>query len=112
MIDGIYTITFRGAADWGMGMLIFKNAVITGADVTGVQYDGSYVESNNLVKAKIKMIVPPGVTLVQGSPAQPIQYEIPFEVDIPILSFENQSPVLIHLPPGPVNVIFTKLRVI
>lgn len=42
MIDGIYQITFRGAADWGIGILHLKDRVITGADVGGVLYDGAY----------------------------------------------------------------------
>jgi hypothetical protein len=44
MMDGIYSITFRGATDWGLGMLVLRSGQLTGADVGGVLYDGRYHE--------------------------------------------------------------------
>jgi len=41
-MDGIYAIRFRGAADWGLGMLVLQGGKITGVDAGGVQYDGVY----------------------------------------------------------------------
>ena len=109
-MDGFYQISFRGAADWGIGLLIFNNGAITGVDVGGALYDGSYYCSDAIIHSKIKLTVPPGVSLVQGVPAQKTEYAIDFSVDIPISSLNNAAPILIQLPVGPVNVVFTKLR--
>jgi hypothetical protein len=47
MFEGIYSITFRGRADWSMGMLILQGGMITGADVGGALYDGRYVKNGS-----------------------------------------------------------------
>lgn len=110
MLDGIYSIAFRGRADWGMGMLLLQQGKILGADSGGVQYDGKYVENISDVKIELTMTVPPGATLVQGTKAQSSSYSIQIEESIPAAVFFNGEPVLLNLPPGPVNVIFRCLR--
>ena len=111
-VDGIYSVTFRGAADWGMGLLMFHRGVITGADASGVTFDGTYRDSDDssAISAQVKMTVPPGTMLVQGFTSGSEAEEIPFSVRIPKNSMERQDPVRIELPPGPVNAIFRKLR--
>jgi hypothetical protein len=110
MLDGIYLITFRGRADWGMGMLILQRGVITGADTGGALYDGSYLECGANLQLKLTLTVPPGATLVQGTPAQPNQYSISSETTLPTKALLSGEPILVQLPPGPVNVIFRRLR--
>jgi hypothetical protein len=110
VMDGMYSMHFRGAADWGMGMLILQRGQITGADFSGALYDGSYRVEGSEIEVRMTMTVPPGVTLVQGTPAQPTKYEVPIYLRIPISILETQQPVLMQLPPGPVNVIFRRLR--
>ena len=110
MLDGIYSIVFRGADDFGMGILILNSGNILGADVGGIQYDGKYSESNDVVEVDLTMTVPPGATLVQGTKAQSLVYTIPVKTTVPKNAFEQNQPVLLQLPPGPVNVIFRRLR--
>ena len=110
MIDGIYQITFRGAVDWGIGILHLKDEVITGADVGGVLYDGVYSGQGEKFKFDLTCTVPPGVSLVQGTPPQSNEYSFKFSLDLAKKDLESQQPVLIQLPPGPVNVIFKRLR--
>jgi hypothetical protein len=110
MLDGIYSITFRGRADWGMGMIILQHGSITGADAMGALYDGSYIDSGANLEIRFTMTVPPGVALVQGTPAQPKAYSISTEATVPKTAFAEGHPVLLQLPPGPVNVIFRRLR--
>lgn len=112
MLDGIYAITFRGAADWGMGLLVLYKGTITGADVGGALYDGKYIDQGDTIQVDMVMKVPPGVTLVQGTAPRSTAYEVPFNVVIDKKAFENNQPVLVNLPPGPVNVIFKRLRTI
>src|SRR6476661_2868288 len=40
-MDGIYSVTFRGAVDWGVGMLLLLHGRIVGADVAGILFDGT-----------------------------------------------------------------------
>lgn len=62
MTDGIYTMTFRGKADWGMGMLVFRQGIIAGADSGGVVYDGTYSNDGTNLLVQAKMTVPPGAS--------------------------------------------------
>ena len=109
-VDGIYSITFRGAADWGMGLLMLQNKAITGADVGGITYDGTFEEKNDSVIVNMQLTVPPGVTLVQGTRPHPEVTTFPFKATIPKRAIDTHEPVLVQMPIGPVNVIFKRLR--
>ena len=110
MINGIYQINYRGAAGLGTGLLLFRNGVVAGADMLGGTYDGTYSVDGKTMTLKIKMVVPPGVSLVQGTLPQSTEYSIEFVVSAPVSALENSQPVLLDLPPGPVNAIFRPLR--
>jgi hypothetical protein len=102
MIAGIYTMTYRGTTgDWGMGMLVLRKGTVVGADALGFLYDGRYIELPDSLVLEISLTVPPGVTLVQGTPAQPKAYTVPFNATIPKAAIEASTPVLVQLPPGP-----------
>ena len=109
-MDGIYSMTFRGAFDWGIGMLVLRKEVVTGVDAAGVNYDGRYLDLGDKIKFEIVMKIPPGVTLVQGTPARPDTYETCFKATISKADMVNNQTIKLNLPQGPVNVIFSKLR--
>lgn len=109
-LDGIYALSFRGAASFGMGVIALRDGVIAGADVGGVIYDGTYNETAQDVTLDIEMTVPPGVSLVQGTAPRPTSYHVPFHAIIPKQAIETNEPVLVDLPPGPMNVIIRRLR--
>jgi hypothetical protein len=111
MVDGIYTMTYLGASgDWGMGMLVLRQGIVVGADAVGGLYDGRYIETPDSLNVEMAMTVPAGVTLVQGTPARPTAYQVPFNVTIPKASLEKSTPILVQLPPGPVNLIVKRIR--
>lgn len=110
MVDGIYTMTFRGAADWGMGMLVLRRGTITGADIGGCLYEGLYTEEPENIVMQLHMTVPAGATLVQGTKPQPKPYVLSFNLHAPKRSLETSTPILVQLPPGPVNVIVRRLK--
>ena len=110
MIAGIYSITFRGAADRGIGMLVLQGGTVTGADAAGVLFDGTYKEDGERVSFSLTMTVPPGVVLVQGTAPRPVPDEVPIAASVPVKALDNFEPVLMEMPPGPVNVIFRRLR--
>ena len=103
-------MTFRGAFDWGIGMLVLRKKVVTGVDAAGVNYDGQYIDLGDTIEFEIVMKIPPGVTLVQGTPARPDTYETSFTATISRVAIEKNQTVQLNLPQGPVNAIFCKLR--
>jgi hypothetical protein len=107
---GIYTLHFRGAAGWGMGLLELRDGIAAGADMAGALYDGTYEETDEDLTLKMHMTVPPGVTLAQGTAPKPVQYSVDFNARIPKGSIESGEPILVDLPPGPLNVIVARLR--
>ena len=109
-MDGIYSITFRGAVDWGIGMLVLRKGIVTGADAAGVYYDGHYRDSGSAVEFNITMTVPPGVTLVQGTAARSDVYRTSFNASILKTDIAESRTIELELPQGPVNAIFYKLR--
>ncbi len=110
MLDGIYSITFRGAADWGMGLLLLRNGTVVGADVGGVQYDGAYFEGPSSVDIDIVLTVPPGVQLAQGTPARATRYSFPIKSKLSTSALDGKQPATLDTPYGPVSVIFHRLR--
>lgn len=110
MIDGIYEIKFRGYADWGSGVLLLQRGVIAGADVGGVTYDGSFQEKTDAIDIRLTLIVPPGGTLVMGTPPQPKEFQFEIASSIPKRNIESGEYVTLETEFGPVNVVFRKLR--
>jgi T3SS negative regulator,GrlR len=68
MKDGMYGIQFAGAVGTGMGMLVFENGRIYGADEGHGKYDGTYVAnpSSGMVDVNIRVQMPANRTSVVG----------------------------------------------
>jgi hypothetical protein len=109
-MDGIYSVTFRGAVDWGVGMLLLRKGRIVGTDVGGILFDGIYRNVNDALAVEVVMTVPPGATLVQGTSPKSQPYTVEFKATIPNQALKDGVPVLLDMPPGPVNAIFKFLR--
>ena len=109
-MEGIYSVTFRGAVEWGMGMLLLRAGSIIGADVAGVLFDGTYRTVDGKMAVNVVMTVPPGAVLVQGTLPRPQAYTVQFDSLVPLHALTDGTPVLLQMPPGPVNVIFKFLR--
>jgi hypothetical protein len=73
-------------------------------------YNGRYSESDQNLQFDLTLTVPPGVTLVQGTKASPTEYAIRTRASVPKRALRNSEPVLVELPPGPVNIIFRYVR--
>jgi hypothetical protein len=110
MSAGIYLMTYRGAAGWGQGLIVLRAGKVTGADAAGGLYDGTYDTQPKGMTFDLTLTVPPGVVLVQGTQPQPTTYAVPFKAFIPYEAIEKEQPVLVSLPPGPVNAIVKRLR--
>ncbi len=73
MREGIYKVDYQGIAGLGFAMLILESGTVTGADVTGGIYDGSYEwnEQTRLLDVVVKVAVSEGSVLVTGNVAPP-----------------------------------------
>ena len=110
MIEGFYSVAFRGQADWGMGVLVLYNGTVAGADVGGVSYDGFYTIETSIISIALTLTVPAGIALVQGKQKQPKPYSIKIDMNIHPDQILTAVQLLVQIVYGPVNVIFKKLR--
>lgn len=66
MVDGFWTVQFQGVQGGGGGVAVFNKHKVQGGD-SGYTYLGTYEESGNNVKAKIKVSnFSPGFPNVMG----------------------------------------------
>jgi hypothetical protein len=107
-MQGFYALYYTGTGGFGHAVLVMNDGVITGADVTGGVYDGTYTVLDDAIDIKVDFVVPAGATLVTGqSLTESLKQSITANL---ALHFADGRPVLITTPMGPVNVIFKKLR--
>lgn len=74
--EGMYGVAFAGVDGTGQGVLVVNNGLAYGYDVGGGKYDGSYTPSKSPghIDLRLRVTVPPGTSLVQGVPPQPMEY--------------------------------------
>jgi hypothetical protein len=109
MPDGLYQIQYEGAQGQGTGVVLLTNGKILGSD-GGVDYDGTYVlrPPNNIVSARIKCTVHPGIELVTGFPARETIYDFSIAAEFPA---QGSNTVLVYGPDGaPIVVSINCLR--
>ncbi len=109
-IDGFYAAYLAGRAGNGFAMLILRHGIITGADLVGAYYDGTYTKNpNNNYDVKLNSTLPPNITLIQGGQSSP-QGEISklnFELE---QNFAQKDYISVDTTRGPVNAKLVKLR--
>ncbi len=109
-LNGIYSAYLSGKSGQGFVMLVFRNDQLTGVDIGGVKYDGSYKQDDNKqIVVTLTVAYPPNALLVQGVRTGPeadshqLQFTIPANfLELPFVRVEAKH--------GPVNVKFVKLR--
>jgi len=109
-MDGFYAVYYTGQAGSGFGMLVMKDGVIAGADVTGGTYDGTFTTSGDSLNGTVRMIVPANQPLVTGAGPSAQPYSINFPISLSASRVQQGQPVTIKLPTGPVNLILRKVR--
>ena len=109
-LSGIYAGYMAAAGGQGMALFVFNSGVIAGADMGGVQFDGSYrTNDDGTFTGTVDVKIPAGVTVIQGVTAPPagLQYQVPLSMPADFISqpyFELTTPL------GRVNVRLQKLR--
>lgn len=108
-MEGFYAVYYTGVAGFGHAVLVIKDGIVTGADVTGGVYDGTVkLGDPSRVSIEATLTVPAGTTLVTGQ-TFPSQYSQTIKAQLP-KDFASGYTVPIETPLGPVNAIFKKLR--
>lgn len=108
-MEGFYAVYYTGVAGFGHAVLVMRDGVVTGADVTGGIYDGKFkVADAGSVSIEVTLTVPAGTTLVTGQ-TLPAPYSQTIKAELSA-HFANGQPVPVQTPLGPVNAIFKKLR--
>lgn len=79
MKNGWYLLRFKTGNDYGDGMLIFEDGIISGADQSAVRFDGTYGPEGDNIHAVIKVTYPPGVMSVFGI-ANPYEWSLDFAI--------------------------------
>ena len=74
-IDGTYGFVYCGVNGIGIGALVVEGGKVQGHDYAGGSYTGTAASLLNGIDVDLKMVVPAGGELVQGTAAQEIPYE-------------------------------------
>jgi hypothetical protein len=110
-IDGFYAAYFAGVSGTSIGMFVFKDGVVVGADAGGGRYDGEFTVSpdGQSIEAKIRFTLPVGNQSITGAAAtaEPITIEVPLRLPI---EFNRNDVHRIETPIGPINAKFDKIR--
>ena len=111
MLDGFYALYYTGKFGTGFGVIVLKDGIVTGADVSGGVYDGQYTvkPDQGIFEGAIKLTIPPGILLVTGAPPSQNSFTQEFPVSLP-LNIDPSHPVTVQTSTGPVNIILKKLR--
>lgn len=110
-VDGFYTAYFSGFAGNSLGMFVFKEGIVVGADAGGGRYDGEFTMTadGTHIEAQIRFTLPVGNQSITGmsAEAEPISIEVPLRLPI---EFNRNDVHRIETPIGPINAKFEKIR--
>lgn len=107
-MSALYAMRYLGSTGVGAGSLYIGKGIVTGIDVGGGYYDGTYVEENGRLKGSAKLSAPRGAVLVTGQQL-PAGASIALTVDWP-KDFANGNAQTVSVNGMPVQVTFEKVR--
>jgi hypothetical protein len=103
-MNGFYAVYYTGKTGSGFAVIVFKDGIITGADMSGGLYDGQYTisEDGRILEGTITLTVAPGVSLVTGAPVSHVSYTQQFPISFPWTPFDPEhSPYSFTRLPDP-----------
>lgn len=110
-MDGFYSAYFTGVVGNSMALFAFRDGVITGVDVGGMQYDGIYSvdQGRSVITGTMVYVIQPGHQLITGAAAgtEPVRIEFPLELPV---GFADGRVLSLPTPSGVVNARFQKVR--
>ena len=108
-INGFYGAYLTGIATQGFAMFVFRNGRVVGVDIGGVKYDGTYTDTAAGYAVKLKVVIPPNVSLIQGVTVGPQGDSSELSFELP-LAFLEKPFLRVNAKHGPVNAKIVKLR--
>jgi transcriptional regulator with XRE-family HTH domain len=109
--EGIYHVVYKGETnDEGAATLVLRNGKISGTDIAGGSFDGTYVfdPATGLNTVMLAMRVPPGVELVTGLSSGPFGATVPILANLKRAA--PRSTATVNVAGRPVEVQLTFLR--
>ncbi|MCB1478607.1 MAG: hypothetical protein KDJ62_07000 [Rhodobiaceae bacterium] len=106
-VDGIYTAYLTGVAGQGMAMFVFKDGKISGADVAGLVFSGSYNITNKKLIGEVVYQMPAGSTSITGASFDQHSDNIVVPLELPEIIDPTET-YRINTPIGPLNAKFVK----
>jgi hypothetical protein len=108
-MNGTFGFVYCGAAGVGIGVFTVSGVTLKGTDASGVHYRGSVVEqADGRLLVDMKMTVPVGVCLVQGTSPQEVPHERHFRHVFPA-HFGDGEPIRLEGQPGPLNLMIRRV---
>ncbi|HMS95446.1 MAG TPA: hypothetical protein PKA03_09545 [Tabrizicola sp.] len=107
MIDGIYTAYLTGIAGQGIAMFVFKDGKISGADMSGLTFSGSFKSDKGRIVGNISYVMPAGSVSITGASFEKASGKLDVPIDLP----ETLDPLetyRVNTPIGPLNAKFIK----
>lgn len=111
VFEGFYTAYLTGIAGQSVGIFVFSNGRIVGADAGGGCYDGEFSLSGDgsTILADVKFTMKKGGALITGASSDTTNDMIPIKLSLPCFIHSNQVHRL-ETPIGPINAKFEKIR--
>jgi hypothetical protein len=109
--DGTFGFVYCGQIGVGVGVMVIKNNMLKGADLSGGRYTGAVKEllDGGGYTITYDMFVPPNVFLVQGAAPQEMAHtRSGVTLDLP-LDFDNGEPIKLVIPPGDVTLMIRRI---
>lgn len=110
MAGSIYLAYFAGITGNSMAMFFIGDGVLSGADIGGMLYDGTYTEAEDgSAKGVVSLVVPAGSQLITGLRAEKEQI-LTVPVHFPPNFDDGNAISRIETPVGPIHARFQRLR--
>lgn len=110
-VDGFYAAYLSGIAGNSIGMFVFKDGTVVGADGGGGRYDGEYfvTQDQKYIEASIRFMLPIGGASITGITAgsEPLTMTVPLRLPV---DFNRTDVHRIETPIGPINAKLEKIR--
>lgn len=108
-MDGIYVAYVTGSQGYSAILFVLRDGRLTGADVGGGTYSGSYQTLPDRLVGTATATMAPNGQLITGAAvgAGGTQFSVPFEIRIEDV---GQGYIVLQTPAGPVSAAIKKLQ--
>ncbi len=107
-MSALYVMRYLGQIGVGSGAVYIGKGIISGVDVTGGIYDGTYTEHGGRLTGNLTLLIPQGGYLVTGAQLPP-NTPLPITFDL-APDFANGQAQAFNIAGRVVHVTFQKLR--